>query len=335
MRVAVPLGLEPDRVRPRGGRPVRLSGPAMGVGWTLQALAAPDLPDAAIAGAVQAALDEVSVQMSDWDPESDLSRFNRAPPGWFEVPAPMMEVVQAGLELARLTEGAFDPTLGRLTALWGFGPPGPVARAPNPVALAAAEVGWRRLGFDPIGGRLRQPGGLRLDLSGIAKGYGVDRAAAALNTLGLQDFLIEVGGELRGAGVKAGGAPWFVEIERPPGLACEAPPILIALHDLAVAASGDWRRSLDLDGRRVSHTLDPAARAPVAGEVAAVAVLHPSCMQADALCTALWVMGSEAGLAFAARYGLAALYMLRDGAGLREAVSPDFAALLDDEPTPV
>jgi thiamine biosynthesis lipoprotein len=324
-RVAVPLALTREAARPRGGRMVTLSGPTMGVAWTLKALAPDGLADATLRGAVQAVVDAVVAQMSDWEPHSDLSRFNRAPAGeWVRLPDDLLRVLSIGLKLAEESGGAFDPTIGGLVELWGFGPAGAVERPPSHEALAAVRAGWRELRLD--GGRAFQPGGLSLDLSGIAQGFGVDRAARAVESLGVRDYLIEIGGELRGAGVKGDGEPWWVEIETPPGAALA--PVVVALHGLSIATSGDWRRGFEADGRRYSHTLDPRTRAPVPEEVASVSVLHPDCVQADALCTALAVLGCDAP-AFAQRHGVAALIVLRRDGGFAEHVSEAFAALLD------
>ncbi|MFD1782901.1 FAD:protein FMN transferase [Phenylobacterium terrae] len=300
----------------------------MGVAWTISALVPDGLAEAEVGAAVQAAVDEVVRQMSDWEAASDLSRFNAASPGWVEVPPGLLHVVQAGLSLAEATDGAFDPTLGRLVGLWGFGPAGPAADLPADATLAGAPAGWRQVELDLAGRRIRQPGGLALDLSGIAKGYGVDQAAQALEALGVRDYLVEIGGELRGAGVKSSGEPWFVEIEPPPGFAADE-PILVALHELSIATSGEWRRAVDHGGRRYGHTLDPATRRPLDNGVEQVTVLHAECMQADALCTALAVMGPVAGLAFADAEGLAALFVVREGGGLAERQSRAFAAMLD------
>lgn len=325
-RVAVPLTLTPQGARPRAGRPVGLSGPTMGVSWRVLAQAPADVSEPDIAAAAQGAADLVVREMSTWEPDSDLSRFNRAAANaWVDLPDHLMTVVRAALELAALTEGAFDPTVGAAVDLWGFGPAGAVVRPPSPAALSGVRTGWRHLEVD--GGRLRQPGGLRLDLSGIAKGYGVDLVAEAVAALGVRDMLVEIGGELRGAGVKGDGEPWWVEVEAPPDAPSGELPLLVALHGLSIATSGDWRREFTADGRRYSHTLDPRTRRPVGGEIAAVSVLHRQCMQADALCTALMVLGDD-GPAFAEAQGLAAQFVMRGGGGLRELATPALQAML-------
>ena len=300
----------------------------MGVTWTLRVLAPPETPDAAIGSAVAGALAKVVAEMSPWEPESDISRFNHAEAGsWVAAPLGLLEVVSAALAVAEASDGAFDPTLGRVVDLWGFGPAGAVAAPPQREALEAACAGWRDLRADLASGRLLQPGGLSLDLSGIAKGYGVDQAAQALKGLGLRDFLLDVGGELRGSGVKGDGQPWWVEVERPPDARFDAPPLLVALHGLSIATSGDWRRTYSAGGRSYSHTIDPRSRRPVERGPAAATVLHEACMHADAWCTALMAAGEDAK-ALARNHDLAACIVSRGPSGGEEWVSPALERML-------
>jgi thiamine biosynthesis lipoprotein len=277
----------------------------------------------------QRELDEVVRQMSPWEPSSDLSRYNRAAAGsWTALPPAFAQVLRCSLDVAEATGGAFDPTLGALTDLWGFGPR-PFSGAPpqtQDVANLRQAVGWRHVALD--GDSLFQPGGLRLDLNGIAKGFAVDRVAAALDRAGARSYLVEVGGELRGTGAKPDGQPWWVELERPPA-ANDGPLTLVSLHGLSVATSGDYRRFFEHEGRRYAHTLDPATAAPVANTTVSVTVLDASCMRADAYATALTVMPPDAALAFAAAHGLAALILARGPAGLEERLSPALSAMLD------
>jgi FAD:protein FMN transferase len=329
VRVAVPQTLTRERVRPPAGRLTQVSGPTMGVAWTVTAVVPQGLTDPDIRLAAQAAVDQVVAQMSTWEPESDISRFNRADVGWREVPEALFSVVEAGLEIAGLTGGAFDPTLGALVDLWGFGAPGARTQPPAVASLHAARAGCSELEFDRRGRRLRQPGGLQLDLSGIAKGFGVDQLAAAMERLGLTSYLVEIGGELRGAGVKPSGEPWFVALERPSDADESLEPILVALADLSIASSGDWRRRFAAGGRTFSHTLDLSSRAPIDNGLAAVTVLHADCMRADAWCTALMVLGPQRGQEIAIAEGLAAAFLLRTPGGYVEQFSPPFQALLD------
>jgi len=327
-RVLVPL-LSTPPARPLGGVVHAVSGETMGTRWSARfvAQAGADLPG--LTAQVQRALDGVVAQMSAWEPLSDLSRYNRSAAGsWTRLPPQMALVLRRALEIAEATEGAFDPTLGALTDLWGFGPRPFSGQPPEDAAIRAARdsSGWSRLVLD--GDALFQPGGLRLDLNGIAKGFGVDQAAAALERAGVRSYLIEVGGELRGTGAKPDGQPWWVELERPPA-ANDALRTLVALHDLSVATSGDYRRFFDHDGRCYAHTLHPATGAPSPHAVASVTVLARTCMDADAWATALTVMGPCEALAFATRQDLPALIVSRSPAGLEERLSPALSAMLD------
>jgi thiamine biosynthesis lipoprotein len=302
----------------------------MGTSWSAKAVlpATVDLP--ALEAMVQRALDVVVAQMSPWEPLSDLCRYNRASPGsWVRLPEATLTVLRRAIEVAEATAGAFDPTLGALTDLWGFGPRPFSGAPPEACDIAALREagGWKRLTLD--GEALFQPGGLKLDLNGVAKGFGVDQVAAALDRAGVKSYLVEVGGELRGTGAKPDGQPWWVELERPPS-ANDAEKTVVALHGMSVATSGDYRRFFDHDGRRYAHTLDPATGAPVTHATVSVTVLAADCMSADAWATALTVMAPDAALAFAAQHDLAALIVSRAASGgLEERLSPALRAMLD------
>jgi len=327
-RVLVPPLTQPP-ARPIGGAVLALAGESMGTTWSVRLVAPPTARAEALTAMVQARLDQVVAQMSPWEPASDLSRYNRSAAGtWTALPPEFATVLRCALEIADQTGGAFDPTLGGLVDLWGFGPQ-PFSGAPpeaEDLIEAREAAGWRRLELD--GDRLSQPGGLRLDLNGIAKGFAVDQVAAALDGAGARSYLVEVGGELRGTGAKPDGQPWWVELERPP-TASEEVRTLVALHGLAVATSGDYRRFFEHDGRRYAHTLDPATAAPSASGAASVTVLHACAMRADAYATALTVMAPDAALAFATEHGLAALIVANGAQGLEEHLSPALAAMLD------
>ncbi|QQQ00100.1 FAD:protein FMN transferase [Lysobacter enzymogenes] len=319
-----------------------LRGLSMGTTWSVKLIA----PVSALIGlerGIQAMLDQVVAQMSTWETDSDISRYNRATAGSAHVlPAPFAEVLHAALALAADTDGAYDPTIGPLADLWGFGPAGARTRAPAaaPLAQARERVDWRRLHFDPLARVLSQPGGAYLDFSSIAKGYGVDRVADWLLAHGVADCLVEVGGELRAHGRKPDGSAWRIAVEQP-GREDEAAAV-IALDNLSIATSGDYRRyfepsSFEHTGgersgaptgcaHRYSHTLDPRTGAPIDNAVASVTVLHERCMHADALATALTVLGARAGLAYANRRQLAALFVLREGEGFVARATPGFVA---------
>lgn len=289
----------------------------MGTSWSAQIVDAPPT----CLQVIEAVLARVIAQMSNWEAESDISRFNRAALGaWVALPKDLMTVLNAGLNMARISGGAFDPALGHAVDAWGFGPSQHIA----PIAAAGAPP-WQAIEVkDGKACRLRD---VSLDLSGIAKGFAVDAMAEALMAMGVRNFLVEIGGELRGVGVKPDMQPWWVDLESPPGLAL--PVLRVALCGLSVATSGDYRRFRLSAGRRQSHSIDPASSAPITNDVASVSVLHAQAMMADAWATAITVLGPEKGMALATREGLAVLLIRREGDGGREYMTPALAAMLE------
>lgn len=338
-RVLIPLAIAPTP-RCLGAVVHTLGGLTMGTRWQVRLSGPARLALPTLQAGLQSALDGLVAQMSPWEPDSHISRFNSAPAGsWHALPEDFATVMQAALQVARASGGAFDPSAGELVNLWGFGPPGPVAQPPARGALAdaLARSGWQRLQADapagparPGGAWLHQPGGCTLDLSAIAKGHAVDVLSRHLSRLGFDDHLVEVGGELRGAGVKPDGQPWWVDLQVPPGLTPRPGLTRVALHGLSVATSGDYLRWRD-DGRggRVSHTIDPRTGQPATNGLTSVSVLHRDGLWADAWSTALMVLGPEAGLALAEREGLAALLVERRGSGWLEHASSGLKALAE------
>lgn len=286
----------------------------MGTGWSARIVGG----DGHCRPVIEAVLARVIAHMSNWEPDSDISRFNATAPGcWMALPDDLLLVLQAGLEVASASNGAFDPALGHPVADWGFGPPSPYKKQYNTDNYRTIEI---------VNDRCRRLADVALDLSGIAKGYAVDAVAEALLSLGHRNFLIEIGGELRGEGCKPGLQPWWVDLEVPPGL--RLPVTRAALCGLSVATSGDYRRFRMENGQRLAHSIDPATGAPVRHPIASVSVFHPSAMYADAWATAILVSGVEPGLKLAAQEGLAVLMIVRDGAHGRELMTPALAAML-------
>ncbi|WP_313441975.1 FAD:protein FMN transferase [Novosphingobium sp.] len=320
MRLAVPLEIDREALADwRQDAPiVELGGETMGTSWRLR-LAAPGGFDRGLTlRAIEARLEDIVAQMSHWRADSVLGRFNRAAPGvWIDLPADFAAVMTAALAIADITGSAFDPTIGALVDAWGFGPV-PTEGPPGADDLAKARSlsGRHRLTVDPEGRRLLQPGGLRLDLSGIAKGYAVDALAALLRGHGCNHFLVEIGGELVGAGIRPDGDPWWVDLETP---AAAIPAFRIALHQLGVATSGDYVR-----GR---HTIDPRTGSPVEHALS-VSVLHPSAMLADAWATALTVEAPPALRALATARNLAVRAIFRTGNSFEEWISPALGRLV-------
>ncbi|RZT36626.1 FAD:protein FMN transferase [Cupriavidus agavae] len=330
-RVLVPVSLDaPPPVVPEGA--VRQwRGQAMGTTWSVSAVVRAGHDDDGVAGGIGTVLDRIIAEMSNWSESSDLSRFNRAAADrWVTLPADAFTVLQAALQLARDSGGAYDPSAGPLVDLWGFGPGGERAAVPTPdeVARVRERCGWQRIEIDAARHRVRQPGGTSLDLCAIAKGFAVDAVSRHLAETGLAHHLVEIGGELRGKGLKPDGMPWWVELETPPGNDASARRTLVALLGLSVATSGDYRRYFEADGRRYAHTIDPRTGYPAAHALASVTVLHRDCMMADALSTALTVLGPLAALAFAQRHALAARLLVRTPDGFDELTTPAFDAML-------
>ena len=296
----------------------------MGTSWLARVVDAP----ARLQADIEAVLAGVIAEMSHWDLGSDVSRFNHAILGrWQPLPRQFVHVLAAAFAVAEKSDGAFDPAMGLIADIWGFGPAGPREDMPSEDTLreALAVSGRAKIEFDAKGRRARRIAPAQLDFSGIAKGFAVDAVVERLLGAGLTDFLVEIGGELRGEGIKPDGQPWWVDLEAVPG--ARLAPIRVALHSLAVATSGDYRRAFTQGGKTYAHTLDPRTGRPLDNGVASVTVLHEQAMQADAWATALTVLGPT-GMALAEREGLAAHMAVRDGAGFREVLSPALEAML-------
>lgn len=286
----------------------------MGTTWSVRFAAPAGTDPQAIEAAIAARLDGIVAEMSHWQPDSLISAYNRARAGtWHDLPFDFDKVMDAAIHVARRSGGAFDPTIGRLVDLAGFGPnPGLGQDNESLIAAARSAAGWAKLRHER--GRLLQPGGLALDFSGIAKGYAVDAVADLLETVGIANALVEIGGELAGRGVRPDGEPWWVDLEDPPGIAL--PGLRIALHGLAVATSGDYRLG--------AHSIDPRTGRSIASGVRSVSVIHRGAMLADAWATALTILGIDAGLTLAAREELAVRW-ISDA----EVLSPALAQMLE------
>ncbi|MYM66138.1 FAD:protein FMN transferase [Pseudoduganella sp. FT55W] len=334
-RVLLPHDISDDPA-PAGGVIRDYAGRSMGTSWSVRLVAAPDAACDHLQDGLQQQLDSIVAEMSHWEAESDLGRFNRAPnDSWQVLPPAFFDVLSYAMGVARDSGGAYDPCAGSLVNLWGFGPygrfdqPDFVAPSQDEITIARAQLAARPVQLQRDGRRALQPGGVQLDLSAVAKGYSVDRLSYYLKTRGFAHHLVEVGGELRGAGVKPDGQPWWVMLEQVTG--AEMDEMVLALHGLSVATSGDYRRYFEMNGRRYSHTIDPRNGMPIANDLASVTVVHPQCMAADAWSTALTVLGSRDGLQLAEQQGLAARFVVRQTDGsFTEYLSSHLRNMLDE-----
>ena len=292
----------------------QLGGSSMGTSWSVRIADAGNVDQNTLGELLQTELDAVETGLSTWIPESELSRLNAS------TSTEMMPVSQLlcdnlliALDVNALSDGAFDVTVAPIVDLWGFGPEDSESRVPDAGRILALKdtVGMDKLVIDCDALEVSKTvPGLRIDLSAVAKGYAVDRAAAALDELGVENYLVEVGGEMQLRGRKANGEPWRIGVETPERNV-RAVYDALELTDTALASSGDYRNFFEIDGEYYSHTIDPKTGAPVTHNTAAVTVLAEKAGYADAMATALLVMGSGDGLALAERENIAALFLDR------------------------
>jgi thiamine biosynthesis lipoprotein len=305
-----------------------LQGATMGTTYTVKMVELPSgLEPDSIQAEIDAILEEINRQMSTYLEDSELSQFNRSrDTDWFDVSPALVDVLQQAWQISSLTKGAFDVTVGPLVNLWGFGPTPGDDQLPSDQAIREA---MHRVGYANLQLRSSPPAikkrrsDLYVDLSAIAKGYAVDAVAENLLTLGIDHYMVEIGGEVRARGRNARGSLWRIAIEKPSS-ASRSVHTVIELNDLGMATSGDYRNYFETDGRRYSHTVDPRSGRPVTHELASVTVAHPSTMQADALATALMVLGQDAGYRFAEEHKLAAFFIVKDEDGFYDKASTAF-----------
>ncbi len=271
----------------------------------------------AIREGIESLLEEVNQQMSTYRPDSELSQINQSEARvWLDVSPELFDIIRQAILISQQTNAAFDITVGPLVNLWGFGPAEglPTGRPTDEaVESARALVGYQHIELDLINRRLRKPfRGLYIDLSAIAKGHGVDVIANYLDTLGIRDYLVEIGGELRGKGISPRGDSWRVAVERPESGQRQVYKVL-NVSNIAIATSGDYRNYYEYDGTRYSHTIDPRTGMPVVHALASVTVLSREAAIADAWATALMVLGERAGYELAEEKGLAAYFLYKKG----------------------
>lgn len=317
-----------------------LQGEGLGSTWVVKVAGTMAVEASDLEKGIQSRIDSVMHQLSRWDPQSALSALNASPDEeWHTLPAELSKAFGYALKLADSTNGAFDPTVAPLVDAWGFGVQGRRFSPPTPEAISAARgrVGWSKVAFDPTTNRARRPSMVQLDLSSMAHGLAADEVAKYLQSVGITRFLIDVGSELRARGDGPEGKAWQVAIERPPSEFANAsantadpntdpasPLHVIGLRDASIATSGNYRYFFDYNGRRYSHRIDPRTGAPITHALAAVTVIDSECMRADALATALTVLGPEEGFDYAQRNNIAALFILRTPSGLEERATSAF-----------
>ncbi len=308
-------------------------GETMGTTWSVQVSSADSAALITIEDELRALLLHLDEDVySTWAPQSELSRLNRSPPGQnIGISSELMSVLSMSKTLHVATGGAFDITIGTLVNLWGFGPVNAQAAIPDGAAIESGrqDLGISALALDEQGMTVLKQKSLTLDLSAIAKGYAVDRAAGLLAQSGYMSYLVEIGGEIRARGLRPDGQPWLIAIEAPLANSRIAYAAIANYGEaIAVAGSGDYRNFREIGGTRYSHEIDPRTGYPIAHDLAAVTVIADSAARADAWSTALMVLGPKEGKALADSENLAAYFIMRDGAALEHIYTAAFARFL-------
>lgn len=319
------LGCAPDAEREF----VQLEGETMGTTYHITLVAEDQQPLSKdfteLQTAIDAELQTINQHMSTYIPDSEIMKLNSAEVGkWHYVSEPLRQVLKVSEDISRKSGGAFDITVGPLVNVWGFGPVRQPDQKPTPEAISNAKalVGYQHL--ELTGHQVRKAAAIHLDLSAVAKGYGVDWVAAFLDAQGFQHYMVEIGGELRLKGLNAKGKRWRIAIERPEAWQGSVHKA-ITISERGMATSGDYRNYFELDGKRYSHTIDPVSGYPIDHNLASVTVIAATSAEADAWATAINVLGAERGMAIAQKENLAVYMIVKDGDHFTDRFSDAFA----------
>ncbi|MDW3096107.1 MAG: FAD:protein FMN transferase [Gammaproteobacteria bacterium] len=264
---------------------------------------------------IELRLDRINSLMSTYIPNSQLSGFNQSrETGWHAVDEELAQLVELSLSISRLTDGAFDVTVGPLVNLWGFGPSNTNFTFPTDTEIKIAK---RSIGYQHLDVRIDPPAlnkkiiDLYVDLSAIAKGYAVDEIAKILNQHNIINYMVEIGGEVKGSGIAPHGNPWRIGIETPDFQRGDIEQI-ISLNNVGVATSGDYRNFIIHNGKHYSHAIDPRSGYPVRHNLGSATVLHKSTAIADAWATAFMVVGAEKSYSLSKQHNLSGVLITRE-----------------------
>ncbi|NTX77282.1 FAD:protein FMN transferase [Serratia proteamaculans] len=316
-----------------GPEQINLDGKTMGTSYSVRYVTGDDTPSAAkIQAEIDKRLELVNDQMSTYRPDSELSRFNasRAVDKPFPVSAATTEVVLEALRINRVTDGALDVTVGPLVNLWGFGPEGRPDKVPSAAELERRRA-WTGINKLSVQGNalVKSIPELYVDLSSIAKGYGVDVIAQYLQSQQIKNYMVDIGGEVRTRGHNGEKKPWRIAIERPTAGMEQKAQLVIQPGEMSIATSGDYRNYFEQGGVRYSHTIDPVTGKPIHHHLVSVTVLSPTCMAADGLSTGLNVLGPERGMALANLMGIPVFMIVKTAKGFEERYSEAFKPYLN------
>jgi thiamine biosynthesis lipoprotein len=322
---------------PRMTRPVSVIGETMGTFYAVKIAQSPITPErlAELQLQLNALLEDINGMMSAYEDSSEITLFNNfTDSAWFPVSPSTARVVEQARATSEMSQGAFDITVGPLVNLWGFGPENPERLPPSQpqITLALARTGYHNLQVSLTPPALKKTiPDIYCDLAAVAKGYAVDRISAFLDSAGYRDHLVEIGGEVRAEGTSHRKTPWTVGVEIPDS--SFGVQSVVSLSGVSMATSGDYRNYFEKDGVRYSHLIDPRTGRPITHRLVSATVIHKSCLVADAMATAINVLGPEAGYELAVKQNLAAFLIIRDGDRFVERMTADFKKYLSPQST--
>ena len=279
---------------------------------------------------IESLLQEINLKMSTYIEDSELSKFNRfKDTKWFGLSSETIAVIEKAIKISQLSAGAFDITIGALIELWGFGKRDTGDKIPtdNEIQQLLRTVNYQRLELRSDPPAIRKSNReISIDLSAIAKGYAVDQVSELIEKVGIINYLVEIGGEIRSRGGKTDGKPWIIAIEKP--LLEHSAQQLVSLKNEGMATSGDYRNYFEKRGVRYSHTLNPKTGRPIVHNLASVSVIAKSCMLADGWATAFMVLGLERGMELAKTREMAVYFISRSKGGVVISMTPQFKKYL-------
>lgn len=285
---------------------------------------------------VHAKLVAIDKSMSTYKSDSELMQLNRFPVGQaMSISDELMNVMIVAREIFELSGRTFDPTVGELVDLWGFGQtrrPDDFIPDDDSIQLARGRTGFDNLILNPPLGTAARTRDIQIDLSAVAKGYAVDKVAEMLESRGIENYLVEIGGEIRVLGHSPRGDAWRTAIAKPEATLTRTAIDAVELDSGAVATSGDYYNFFEVDGKRYSHTIDPRTGYPATHILASVTVVDRTAARADALATAIAVLGPDQGMRLAERINLPIYVMTKAADGYDIAMSPAFKRYLIAKP---
>lgn len=323
-----------NTTRSGNAQPITIAGTVMGTSYHIKLIPLKEhsVDKEVLAGKISQRLATVDNEMSTYKEDSDISRFNRSSGGeWVPISTETMVVVKTAQEISEISQGAFDITVGKIVNLWGFGPTLSIDAIPDAkdIKRFLSQSGYHKLELRHTPPSIRKSDSATfLDLSAIAKGYAVDAIASLIIENNIENFLVEIGGEIVTHGHKNEQQPWVIGIESPVAEQRSIRKRLL-LQDAAMATSGDYRNFFEHNGVRYSHTIDPSTGYPVSHNLVSVTVIDRSCMRADALATAIMVMGPDKGMRFAEQQQLAIFMLVKQNETYIEKYSTAFKPYLE------